>query len=42
VQYEVIKGELKDEYEKKLGFLTKRLTREAQYDPNFYLLSSLS
>lgn len=42
VQYEVIKSELKDEYEKRLLFLTKRLTREAQYDPNFHMLSSLS
>ena len=42
VQYECIKSELKEEYEKKVGFLHKRLSKKAQVDPSFMLLNNLS
>lgn len=42
VQYECIKSELKEEYEKKVGFLHKRLSKKAQLDPSFLLLNSMT
>ena len=42
VQYECIKSELKEEYEKRVGFLNKRLTKKAQMDPSFLLLNSMT
>ena len=42
VQYECIKSELKEEYEKKVGFLHKRLSKKAQVDPSFMLMNNLS
>jgi hypothetical protein len=42
VQYECIKSELKEEYEKRVGFLHKRLNKKAQMDPSFLLLNSMS
>ena len=42
VQYECIKSELKEEYDKKMGFLHKRLNKKAQLDPSFMLLNNLT
>ena len=42
VQYECIKSELKDEYDKKLTFLHKRLNKKAQQDPSFFLMNSMT
>ena len=42
VQYECIKSELKEEYDKKIGFLHKRLNKKAQIDPSFLLLNNLT
>lgn len=42
VQYECIKSELKEEYEKRVGFLNKRLSKKAQMDPSFLLLNSMT
>lgn len=42
VRYECIKSELKEEYDKKVGFLHKRLNRKAQLDPSFMLLENLT
>lgn len=42
VQYECIKNELKEEYDKKVGFLNKRLNKQTQNDPNFLLINSIS
>ena len=41
IQYECIKSELKEEYDKKVGFLHKRLNKKAQVDPSFMLLNNL-
>lgn len=38
VQYECIKSELKEEYEKKVGVLKNRLNRRALRDPSLLLL----
>ena len=42
VQYECIKSELKDEYDKKISFLHKRLNKKAQNDPSFFLMNSMT
>jgi len=42
VQYECIKSELKDEYDKKMTFLHKRLNKKAQQDPSFFLMNSMT
>ena len=42
VQYECIKSEIKAEYDKKIGFLHKRLNKKAQEDPSFLLLNNLT
>ena len=42
MQYECIKSELKEEYDKKMGFLHKRLNKKAQLDPSFMLLNNLT
>ena len=42
VQYECIKSELKDEYDKRVNFLHKRLSKKAQIDPSFMLLNNLT
>ena len=42
VQYECIKSELKEEYDKRVGFLHKRLNKKAQMDPSFLLLNSMA
>ena len=42
VKYECIKSELKQEYEKKVDFLHKRLNKKAQIDPTFMLLENLT
>ena len=42
VQYECIKSELKEEYDKRVGFLHKRLNKKAQVDPSFMLLNNLT
>lgn len=42
VQYEYVKSELKEEYDKRVGFLHKRLNKKAQMDPSFLLLNSMS
>ena len=42
VQYESEKSKLKEEYEKRVGFLHKRLNKKAQIDPSFMLLNSMS
>ena len=42
VQYECVKSELKEEYDKRVGFLHKRLNKKAQIDPSFLLLNSMS
>jgi len=42
VQYEYVKSELKEEYDKRVGFLHKRLNKKAQMDPSFMLLNNMS
>ena len=42
VQYECIKSELKDEYDKKVSFLHKRLSKKGQSDPSFFLMNSMT
>ena len=42
VQYECIKSELKEEYDKKVGFLNRRLNMKAQKDPSFLLLNNMT
>lgn len=42
VQYECIKSELKDEYDKKINFLHKRLNKKALNDPSFFLMNSMT
>ena len=42
VQYECIKSELKEEYDKRVGFLHKRLNKKAQMDPSFVLLNNMT
>ena len=42
VQYECIKSELKEEYDKRVGFLHKRLNKKAQMDPSFLLLNDMT
>lgn len=41
MKYECMKSELKEEYDKKVGFLHKRLHRKAQADPSFMLMNNL-
>ncbi len=42
VQYECIKTELKEEYEKKISFLKNRLKKRTLKDPSFWLFSQLT
>ena len=42
VQYECVKSELKEEYDKRVNFLNKRLNKKAQVDPSFLLLNSMA
>ena len=42
VQYECVKSELKEEYDKRVGFLHKRLNKKAQMDPSFMLLNNMT
>jgi urease accessory protein UreF len=42
VQYECIKRKLKEHYEKKVNFLTRRLTKKAQMDPHLLLLNTMT
>ena len=42
VQYEFVKSELKEEYEKRVGFLNKRLSRKAEMDPSYLLLNDMA
>ena len=42
VQYESVKSELKVEYDKRVGFLHKRLNKKAMMDPSFLLLNSMA
>jgi len=42
VHYECIKSELKEEYDKRVGFLHKRLTKKAEVDPSLLLLNNLT
>ena len=37
-----MKSELKEEYDKRVGFLHKRLNKKAQMDPSFLLLNSMA
>lgn len=42
VLYESEKSKLKEEYEKRVGFLHKRLNKRATMDPSFLLLNSMT
>ena len=42
VQYESEKSKLKEEYEKRVGFLHKRMSKRATMDPSFLLLNSMT
>ncbi len=42
VQYECIKRKLKEQYEKKVNFLNRRLTKKAQLDPHLLLLNTMT
>jgi hypothetical protein len=42
IQYESIKTELKQEYEKKLSVLRSRLTQRATKDPSFWLFNQMA
>ena len=42
VQYESEKSKLKEEYEKRVGFLHKRMNKRATMDPSFLLLNSMT
>ena len=42
VQYESEKSKLKEEYEKRVGFLHKRMSKRATMDPSLLLLNSMT
>lgn len=42
VHYESEKSKLKEEYEKRVGFLHKRMSKRATMDPSFLLLNSMT
>jgi len=42
VQYESEKSKLKEEYEKRVNFLHKRMSKRATMDPSFLLLNSMT
>ena len=42
VQYESEKSKLKEEYEKRVGFLHKRLNKRATMDPSFLLMNNMT
>lgn len=42
VQYECIKSELKEEYERNFNKLNKRFEQKAQSDPSYMLLGKIS
>jgi hypothetical protein len=42
LNYECIKSELKDDYDRRIQMVTKKLWKKAESDPSFMLLNNIS